>query len=147
MTLEQRIHDDLKDAMRAGETVTRDTLRMVIAALKNRRIERGEELDDEATLAVLASAVKSREDSATQYEEAGRSELAEKERAEIAVIRGYLPAKLDEAATRALVESKVQELGIESKKDIGRLMKAIMAEHKQSVDGKLVQRFAAEFLH
>ena len=91
MTLQDRIEADLKDAMRAGETTKRDTLRMVLAALKNKRIEVGTDLDQAAQLAVLTSAGKTRTDSAQQYDEAGRPELAEKERAEIAIIQAYLP--------------------------------------------------------
>ena len=144
--LQDRIGEDLKTAMRAGETLRRDTLRMVLAAFKNRRIELGRDLEEADALAVLLSAVKSREDSARQYADAGRADLAEKERAEIDVVRGYLPRQLDEAETTALVESKIAELGVTSKQDIGRLMKAVMAEHKGRVDGKLVQRLAAERL-
>jgi uncharacterized protein YqeY len=146
VSLQVRLQEDLKSAMRSGDTLTRDTLRMVMAAVKNRRIEIGKELDDEAVLAVMASGVKSREDSATQYDAAKRQDLADKERAEIAVIQRYLPAKLDEAATRAVVEATIAELGLNSKKELGRLMKTILAEHKQGIDGKLVQRLAAELL-
>jgi uncharacterized protein YqeY len=146
VSLQVRLQEDLKSAMRSGDTLTRDTLRMVMAAVKNRRIEIGKELDDEAVLAVMASGVKSREDSATQYDAAKRQDLADKERAEIAVIQRYLPAKLDEAATRAVVEATIAELGLNSKKELGRLMKTILAEHKQGIDGKLVQRLAGELL-
>lgn len=146
MTLQERIEADLKDAMRAGEATRRDTLRMVIAALKNKRIEAGADLDEAAQLAVLTSAAKTRTDSAEQYEQAGRPELAEKERAEIEIIQAYLPRQLDEGEVRAIVEAKVAELELSSKKDMGRLMKAVMADHKGTVDGKLVQRLAGELL-
>lgn len=146
MTLQDRIEADLKDAMRAGEATKRDTLRMILAALKNKRIEVGADLDDAAQLAVLTSAAKTRTDSAQQYDDAGRPELAEKERAEIAIIQDYLPRQLDEGEVRAIVEAKIAELELASKKDMGRLMKAVMADHKGTVDGKLVQRLAGELL-
>lgn len=146
MNLQERIETDLKDAMRSGEAFRRDTLRMLLAALKNKRIELGADLDEPAQLAVLSSAAKTRADSAAQYDEAGRPELAEKERAEIEFIQVYLPRQLDEEEVRKLVETKVSELGISSKKDMGQLMKAVMADHKGRVDGKLVQRFAGELL-
>lgn len=146
MTLQERIDADLKQAMRDGDAVKRDTLRMVIAALKNKRIELGEDLDEAGTLAVIQSAAKSRLDSAEQYESAGRPELAEKERAEIAIIQDYLPKQLDEGEVRTIVETKIAELELASKKDMGRLMKAVMADHKGKVDGKLVQRLAGELL-
>jgi len=132
--------------MRAGENLRRDTLRMVLAAMKNRRIEVGEDLDDDQQLAVLLSAVKSRTDSVTQYEANGRQDLADQERAEIEVIQGYLPKQLGEEETAEVVRAKIAELGLTSKKEMGQLMKAIMADHKGTVDGKLVQQFAAQEL-
>ena len=82
--LETQIQDDMKSAMRAGETLRRDTLRMLIAALKNERIDKGADLDEDSVLAVVRRGVKSRKDSAQQYRDAGRDELADKEEAEIA---------------------------------------------------------------
>ena len=132
--------------MRAGDALRRDTLRMVLANVKNKAIEVGKDLGDDEVLAVLASAVKSRKDSEEQYRKAGRDELAEQEAAEIAVIQGYLPKMLGEDETREIVRSLIGDLGIESKKDMGQLMKAVMKDHKGVVDGKLVQRFASEIL-
>lgn len=146
MTLQARLQDDVKQAMRDGQTVKRDTLRMLIAALKNKRIELGEDLDDAAEMAVLANGAKTRADSAQQYDDAGRPELAAKEREEIEVLKVYLPAQLSDDEVRALVEAKISELGLESKKQMGQLMKAVMADHKGKVDGKLVQRLAGELL-
>jgi len=146
VSLIETLQEDLKEAMRAGDTTARGTLRMAIAALKNRRIEKGLDLDEGEALAVLTKQVKSREDSAGQYEEAGRPELAEKERAEIEVIRRYLPEQLSEHDLRELVAKTIEAVGASSKKDIGVVMKAIMAEHRGRVDGKLVQRFASETL-
>ena len=146
MTLQTRIEEDVKTAMRAGEAMRRDTLRMVLANVKNRRIETGKDLSDDEVLAVLASAVKSRKDSEEQYKTAGRDELAETEAREIEIIQTYLPTLLGEDETRELVKTLVGELGIESKKDMGQLMKAVMKDHKGLVDGKLVQRFASEIL-
>ena len=141
-----RINEDVKEAMRAGEALRRDTLRMVVSALKNKRIELGRDLTEADELGVLTSAVKSRVDSAEQYEKAGRDELAEKERAEIAVIQGYLPAQLSEGEVAEIVRAKIAELGISSKKEMGRVMKAVMAEHKGAVDGKLVSRLASQLI-
>ncbi|TDJ77135.1 MAG: GatB/YqeY domain-containing protein [Planctomycetota bacterium] len=146
MGVRETLDADLKTAMRGGDTLSRDTLRMVLAGVKNKRIEVGEDLSEEQVLAVLASAVKSRKDSAAQFDEAGRPELAVKERAEIDVIERYLPQQLSEAETRTLVEGLVGELGITTKRELGKLMKAVMAEHRGRVDGKLVQRFAGELL-
>jgi len=146
MTLLDQLSEDVKEAMRAGENLRRDTLRMVLAAMKNRRIEVGEDLDDNQQLAVLLSAVKSRTDSVTQYEANGRQDLADQERAEIEFIQGYLPQQLGEEETAEIVRAKIAELGLTSKKEMGQLMKAIMADHKGAVDGKLVQQVAAQEL-
>ncbi len=146
MALLETLQMSVKEAMRNGDTLRRDTLRMVISAMKNKCIDVGAELSAEQEIAVLASSVKSRTDSAEQYEQAGRPELAAKERAEIAVIEGYLPEKLSEEETRAVVVSKIEELALTSPQELGKLMKAVMADHKGSVDGKLVQGIAAELL-
>ena len=146
MTLTEKLQADLKDALRAGDDVAKSTLRMAIAALKNRRIEAGEDLDEGAELQVLTKQVKSREDSVEQYSAAGRDDLAAKERAEIEVLQRYLPRQLGEDEVRALVQKTIADLGVSAKKEMGQVMKAIMAEHRGAVDGKLVQRFASEFL-
>lgn len=146
MSLTERLKADLKEAMRAGDVLRRETLRMCIAALTNRRIEAGDTLGEADELQVLAKAVKTRQESAEQYAAAGRQELADKERAEAEIVQGYLPRTLGEEETRELVRRKAEELGVSSKQDLGRLMKAVMAEHRGAVDGKLVQRCAGEIL-
>ena len=145
-SLQARIQDDLKDAMRAGDALRRDTLRMLIAAFKNRRIELGRDLTETDEVTVLTTAVKSRTESAEQYQAAGRPELAAKERAEIGIVQAYMPRQLGEDETASIVAAKIAELGATSKADLGRVMKAVMAEHKGAVDGKLVQRLTAEHL-
>jgi len=141
-----RLQQDVKQAMKSGDALTRDTLRMVIAELKKKEIDLGRDLEPAEQLAVLQKGVKSREDSASQYQEAGRGELAQQERAEIEVIQRYLPTQLSEEQTRALVRQAIATLGVRSRKDLGQVMKAVLAEHKGQVDGKLVQRLAAELL-
>ena len=146
MPIQERLTEDLKAAMRAGDTIARETIRMVLAGLKNRRIELGKDLDEGEELQVLAKAVKSRQDSASQYDGAGRAELADRERAEIEVIRRYLPREPSEEEVREIVHAKIAELGIESKQGLGQLMKAVMAEHKGRLDGAVVKRLAGELL-
>lgn len=146
MKLLAQLQSDLKDAMRAGDTTARETLRMVLAALKNRRIETGEDLAEGEELQVLTKQVKSREDSVEQYDAAGRKDLADRERAEIEVLKRYLPEQMSADDVRALVQKTIADLGLSSKKDMGQVMKAILAEHRGTVDGKLVQRLASELL-
>ncbi len=145
-TFSERIDADLKNAMRERDTVTRDTLRMVMAALKNRRIELQRDLEPPDEIGVLQKAHKSRLDSAQQYSDAGREELAEKERTEASLISNYLPKQLGEEETRTIVQAIVDELGLTEKKEMGQVMKAVMARHKGEVDGKLVQKAAGELL-
>ena len=139
MSLVDTIISDLTAAMKAKEADRTSTLRMVKANLMNRKIEKGGELtDDEATKA-LQSLVKQRRDSREQYENAGRSELAAKEAAEIGVIEAYLPqaATADEIATA--VDAAVAETGASSMKDMGAVMKAAMAQLAgKSADGRAV---------
>ena len=146
MSMIDRINDDLKAAMKSGETLKRDTLRMLTAALKNAKIEKMGALDDAECLAVVRSGVKSRKDSAEQYRAAKRPDLAEKEEAEIAVLEGYLPKQLDEAGTRTLLEAVIAETGATGKAQLGVVMKAVMAKHRDVIDGKLVQRLLGELL-
>ena len=146
MSLFEDLQGALKEAMLAKDEIKRETIRMVIAGCKNAKIELGRELTDDDVQRVITKAVKSRQDSAEQYDNAERPELAERERAEIAVLDRWLPKLLDEDATKAAVQSIVQDLGLESKKDMGRLMKELMTRHKGQVDGKLANRFAGEFL-
>jgi uncharacterized protein YqeY len=146
VSIQSRLQEDLKVAMKSGEVVTRDTLRLALAALKNRRIETGEDLSEGDELAVLSKEVKKRHDSAEQYEAASRPELAASERAEIEVLQRYLPQQLNEDETRTIVREVIESLGLSSKKEMGQVMKAVMAEHKGKIDGKLVQRIASELL-
>lgn len=147
MTLVERIHDDLKTAMREGQAVRRDTLRLLIADLKYKRIELMiPALDDEQALAVLRSAMKRRQESIEQYDKGARPELAARERAELEVIEGYLPKQLNEDQVRAAVNAAIAEVGAKNKKDTGAVMKALMAKHKGAIDGKAANRILSELL-
>lgn len=139
MSLKERIISDLTGAMKAKDAARLSTLRMVKANLMNRQIEKGGELTDEEVMKALQSLVKQRRDSIEQYEKAGRTELAEKEAAEISHIEVYLPqaASADEIA--AAVDAAIAETGGSSMKDMGAVMKAAMANLSgKSADGKAV---------
>jgi uncharacterized protein YqeY len=139
MSLFETIVADLTEAMKAKDADKLSTLRMVKANLMNRKIEKGGELTDEEISKALQSLVKQRRDSIEQYENAGRTELAEKERTEIAVIEVYLPqaASADEIA--AAVDAAVSETGASSMKDMGAVMKAALAQLAgKTADGKAV---------
>lgn len=146
MTLYERLQQDVKVAMRARDEVSRDTLRLLIAAVKKHELEGGETITEELVQSVLHSAAKTRLESIEHFAKAGRDDLVAKEQAELLVVRRYLPRQLDEHEARAVVHGLIAELGLTSKKDVGTLMKAAMARHKGEVDGKLVQRIASELL-
>jgi uncharacterized protein len=139
MSLKERIISDMTAAMKAKDAARLSTLRMVKASVMNREIEKGSDLTDEELTKAMQSLVKQRRDSIEQYEKAGRQELADKERAEIEVIEGYLP----QAATREEIEQAVaaaiSETNATSMRDMGAVMKATQARLAgQSVDGRMV---------
>ena len=138
MSLLPKIVEDLKQAMRDKDEVSRETLRMLKSELTM--------LDNPDEIAVLTRAVKSRRDSAQSYREGGRQDLVDREEAEIAVIQRYLPKELSADEAQVVVASLVAELGIESKKDMGRLMKAVMDKYRGQIDGKLASSIAAKLL-
>lgn len=146
MGLIERISEDLKQAMRDKNVVARDTLRMVQSDMKYRRIELQRDLTDEDALEILARCVKTRTDSFEQYQKFERPELAAKEAAEIEVIKGYLPEKMSEADARVAVQAAITESGAASMKDMGLVMKALMAKHKGLIDGKLAQGLLKQLL-
>ena len=122
MSLKQQLTDDMKAAMKAGEKDRLGVIRLINAAIKQKEVDERVELDDAAVLAVLEKMVKQRKDSVSQYEAAHREDLAAVERAEIAVIDAYLPAKLGEAEILAAIEAAIAETGATGPADMGKLM-------------------------
>jgi len=139
MTLGEQIVSDLTAAMKAQDAQRTSTLRMVKAAMMNRKIEQGGELSDDDVQKLLRSLVKQRRDSIEQYEKAGRQELVDKEAAEIAVIETYLPQAASAAEIETAVAAAIAETGATSMKDMGKVMKAAQAALSgKSADGKQV---------
>ncbi|CAN7164686.1 MULTISPECIES: GatB/YqeY domain-containing protein [unclassified Pseudoxanthomonas] len=122
MSLKQQLTDDMKAAMKAGEKDRLAVIRLINAAIKQREVDERIELDDAAVLAVLEKMVKQRKDSVSQFEAANREDLAAIERAELAVIDTYLPAKLGEAEILAAIDAAVAETGATGPADMGKLM-------------------------
>lgn len=122
MSLKQRLTDDMKTAMKAGEKDRLGTIRLINAAIKQKEVDERVEMDDARVLAVLEKMVKQRKDSIEQYDKAGRDDLAAVERAEMAIIEQYLPAKMGEAEIRAAIEAAVTETGASGPADMGKLM-------------------------
>lgn len=125
MTLKQQLTEDMKTAMRGGDKHRLGVIRLVLAAIKQREVDERIELDDAQTLAVLEKMLKQRRDSVSQYASAGREDLADVERAEMAIIETYLPAQLDEAELDALITSAIADTGASSPRDMGKVMAAV----------------------
>lgn len=141
-----KILDEIKKAMKSGDTTRRDCLRMVVSELKNQTVNAGKEMTDDACIKVLQKAVKTRNDSISQFKAAGRNDLAEKEQIEARVLEEFLPKMMSEDETKALVESTLKELGLASKKDMGRAMKEVLGKACGRADGKLVSKLVAAVL-
>ena len=122
MSLKQRLTDDMKAAMKGGDKDTLGVIRLINAAIKQREVDERIELDDAAVLAVLEKMVKQRKDSVSQFDAAGREDLAAVERAEIVVIERYLPAKLGEAAILAAIDAAIAQTSAAGPADMGKLM-------------------------
>jgi uncharacterized protein len=139
MSFVDEISARIGQAMKAHDAVTLSTLRMLKTALTNKEVERGRALDDGESMAVVASVIKQRRDSIEQFKNAGRTDLVDKETAELKVLEGFLPPALDPAEIERLVAEAVAECGATSAKDMGKVMKAAMAKLAGSgVDGKVV---------
>ena len=141
-----RLMEDMKAAMKARDMSSVNTLRGVIAKIKDLTVNDGKEMTDDVALAVIAKAVKQREESIAQFTAAGRAELAENERKEQALLAKYLPAQLSEAEVAEVVKAVVAETGAASKRDMGRVMKEVMARVKGQADGKLVSKLVGAAL-
>ena len=139
MRLIEQVNRDIGDAMKRRDQARLAPLRMLKTALVNRQVEKGRDLDDAEDRQVVATLVKQRRDSIEQFRAGGREELAAREEAEIQVLDAYLPPAADAAAVDAAITAAVAETGAQSIKDMGRVMKAVMAQLAgATVDGRAV---------
>ena len=125
MSLKQRLTDDMKAAMKAGEKERLGTIRLMNAAIKQKEVDERIEVDDTQVLAILEKMMKQRKDSVSQYEAANREDLAVIERTEMAIIEQYLPAKLGEAEVLAVIDAVIAEVGASGPADMGKVMGAV----------------------
>lgn len=141
MTISERVHQDMVAAMKAREEARLSTIRMIKTALKNKEIDKRAPLDDQEAMAVLNTMIKQRKESIEQFTKGNRPELAEKEAAEITLIEGYLPKAVGADEIDAKVKDTIAEMGSPTIKDMGAVMKNVMAKFAASgarVDGKQV---------
>jgi uncharacterized protein len=134
MPLKERITEDMKGAMRAGEKERLGTIRLVLAAIKQREVDERIALDDGQVLAVLEKMIKQRKESIAQFESGGRADLVAKEQAELVVLQAYLPAQMSEAEIDALITEAVAATGASSIKDMGKVMGIVKAKAQGKAD-------------
>ncbi len=146
MTLIERIDQDMKEALKAGQKLKLTVLRGLKSDCKYKQIEIGSPLTEEQVVGVLSSSAKKRRESIEQYRLGKREDLAQKEEAELEIINSYLPQQLSEDRLRELIREAIAESGADSPQKIGLVMKVLMPKVKGQADGKLVNRLVAEIL-
>jgi uncharacterized protein YqeY len=146
VSLQERVQTDIAAAMRAGDSLRRDVLRMVASAAYNVEKREGRPLTDDEYLAVLSREVKSRRESVEAFRTGGREDLAVREEAEIAVITEYLPAALSEDEIRALIDEAIATTGATSPRDMGKVMGWLVPRTRGRADGKRVSELVVQSL-
>src|SRR5438094_7794061 len=147
MTLQEKIQNDIPEAMRSKDSLRLNVLRMMKTAVKNKEIEKMKALEETEVLAVLNTLVKQRKDSIDQFRKGGREELAQKEEAEIRIIEEYLPAAASEQEIQQAIAHAIEETGAASMKDMGKVMKATLARLSgKSADGSRVSQLVKDKL-
>jgi uncharacterized protein YqeY len=134
MALKDRVTEDMKTAMRAGEKERLATIRLILAAVKQREVDERITLDDSQVLAAIEKMIKQRKEAIVQFEAGGRADLVAKETAEIAILQGYLPAQMSDAEIDALIAEAIASTGAASIKDMGKVMGAVKAKAQGRAD-------------
>lgn len=140
MSMKQRLTDDMKAAMKSGDKASLAVIRLINAAIKQKEVDERIELDDTAVIAVLDKMVKQRRDSVSQYESAGREDLAQVERDEIVVIERYVPQKMGQAEIDAAIDAAIAETGAQGAADMGKLMGVLKPRLAGQADMGLVSQ-------
>ena len=148
MGLKEQLMQDYKDAMKSADAVKKETVNMVRAAIKQYEVDQRVELDDDADIVkIIKKQVKMRTDALADFAKAGRDDMVDGYKKEIEILRAYLPEEMDEDAIKARVKEIAEDLGVEADmKNMGRLMKSVMAELKDKADGSAVNKAVKEFL-
>lgn len=146
MSLNEKIADDLKHAMKAKDAFRLSCLRMLKSSIKNKQVEIGRELEDEEIQKVISSLVRKNKEAADEFRAGGREDLATKEESEVSLLYEYLPEQLTHEKMKEIVKEVISGLSAESPKDLGRVMKAAMARMAGQAEGKEVNKIARELL-
>jgi uncharacterized protein YqeY len=146
MTVKETLDIDLKDAMRQKDAIRRTVIRSLRSEIHNQEIEDRKELDDDATIRVLAKQAQQRRDSIEAFGLAERDDLVEKEKAELAIIMGYLPQQLTPDEVTDIVRASIEQVGAQGPQDMGKVMGAIMPLVRGKAEGREVNRIVTEIL-
>jgi hypothetical protein len=146
MSIKSQIEADLLDAMRSGDALRKNTLRMALSSIKLAEIDRGASLDEDAYVAILQKEIKSRRESISDAERAGRPELATEAAAEIKIIETYLPAQLDRSELESIAREAIAEVGATSAREMGQVMKILMPRVQGRADGSQVSQVVRNLL-
>ena len=146
MSLQQRLGDDLKAAMKSSDSLKTSVLRMVKAAIKNKQVEKRKDLSDEEIISVISTLTKQRRESIDLFSKGGREELAEKEKQKLAMLQLYLPGQLSPEDLDRIIMEAINESSAEGVKDIGKVMRLIMPRVQGAADGKVVNQRVKELL-
>jgi uncharacterized protein YqeY len=146
MSLKEKILQDMKGAMKARDSLKLSTLRLLVSQIKNREIDAKDELKDDEVLALIQKAVKQRQDSINQYEKGGRQDLADKEKAEMVILKAYLPEELSQEELLTIIDEAVSVTEASSPKEMGKVMKEVMPKVRGRADGKEVNELVRKRL-
>jgi len=146
MSLYKQIQNDMYKAMKSGNKEDANTLRTTLAKLKDKVIEKRQDLSKEEEVKILQILVKQRKESIELYEKGGRNELAEAEQKELEIINNYLPKMMDESDIKSIVKTVIDEVGATSMADMGKIMPEVMKRGKGLIDGKSAQKFVQELI-
>ena len=146
MSLKEQIKNDIKDAMRAKETVKRDTLRNIQAAIKQIEVDERRDVSDADIETIMMKYLKQREDAKSQFAEAGRDDLVDKEDAEITIVKSYLPEPMDDTELESVLKELISSVGAESMKDMGKVMGASKSAIGSRADGGRINQIVKKLL-
>lgn len=146
MTLQERLTEDLKQAMRQGDVTRRSVIRMILAGVKNAEIAQGRPLNDSEVLGVMAKQARQYQESIDAFAQGNRSDLVAKEQAELAVLKGYLPQQMTRDEIVAAARKVIQETGARGPGDKGKVMPKLIAELKGRADGREINAVVTELL-
>jgi uncharacterized protein YqeY len=146
MSLEERLVEEMKQAMKSNDKLRLSTIRMIRSASKNKEIELRKKLEDEDVVKVIQAMVRKGEESVEQFQTGGRMDLVEKEKKELEILKSFLPQPLSQEEILKIIDQSIQETQASSLKDIGKVMKSVMPKIGGKTDGKLINQLVKERL-